>query len=182
VDAIEEADSAYDKVAARMASGALVGWFSGRSEFGPRALGARSILADPRSEDARKRILMLKGRDSFMPFAPSVLRSEAKDYFVGRGSKTMTLTVQARPATIEGVPAIVHVDGSARIQVVDEDDSPFSILIQQFRKMTRIPMVLNTSLNLAGEPIAETPQDAASIFLRSDLDCLFLDGTLVMKR
>jgi carbamoyltransferase len=125
---------------------------------------------------------MMKGRETFMPFAPSVLAGEAPEYFLGIGSTTMTLTVQTRPEMATKVPAIVHADSSARVQLVDADGSPFSSLIQQFRVNTGIPMLLNTSLNLAGKPIAETPRDCSDIFLRSDLDCLFLDGTLVIKR
>jgi predicted NodU family carbamoyl transferase len=152
------------------------------SEFGPIALGARSILGDPRSEDVRKRLLVMKGRDSFMPFAPSILASEASGYFVGTGSTTMTLTVQTKPEVLASVPAIAHADGSARAQMVDLDGSPFASLIKRFQLNTGVPMLLNTSFNLAGEPMAETPIDCASIFLRSDLDCLFLDGTLVIRR
>jgi carbamoyltransferase len=181
-DVVEGVVPAVQQLAEQLASGSLVAWFSGRSEFGPRALGARSILADPRSEDARKRLLLLKERDTFMPFAPSILATEASTYFVGTGSATMTLTVQTRPEICTRVPAVVHADGSARVQLVQMNDSAFQLLIQRFYIETGVPMLLNTSLNLAGDPIAETPYDCASMFLRSDLDCLFLDGTLVVKR
>jgi carbamoyltransferase len=170
------------EVATRLARGEVIAWFSGRSEFGPRALGARSILADPRSLDVRKRLLHMKDKESFMPFAPSVLDDQAGDYFVGVGSRTMTVAVQATTLARQRVPAVVHADGTARVQMVAASDGAFRRLIEEFASITDVPMVLNTSLNLAGEPIVESPLDAIDILLRSDIDALYLDGNIIAKR
>ncbi|CAM9461412.1 unnamed protein product, partial [Ectocarpus fasciculatus] len=162
IDGVEE-------VAKAIADGKVVGWFQGRGEFGPRALGSRSLLADPRDPEMPARINAdVKRREDFRPFAPSVLAEEAEDWFEGLpadGSPYMSLTAPAKPGVAERVPAVCHVDGSSRLQTVKEKSSPLyhrrdEMLIKAFFKVTGVPMVLNTSFNVMGEPIVDSPQDA----------------------
>jgi carbamoyltransferase len=177
-----------------IASGAVVAWFHGRSEFGPRALGHRSILADPRKKGLVRFINQyVKKRESFRPFAPSVLAEEAKDWFeLGTGlngasnvSPYMSLTASVLPLKRALIPAVTHVDGSSRLQTVTADADPhFYKLISLFRDKTGVPMVLNTSFNtLPGEPIVETPEEAIRSFLCSmgAIEVLVL-GDYVIKR
>ena len=172
-------------VAARaLAEGKLVGWFSGRMEFGPRALGARSILADPRLPGIRDRInRTVKFREDFRPFAPAVLLEEAAAWFLdARPSPFMLLTFPARPQARDRVPGVVHVDGSARVQTVGPDAPPaFRRLIEEFHKATGIPMVLNTSFNTAGEPIVRTPEEARAVFEKGALDLLVVEDRVLRK-
>jgi len=173
-------------VAARaLADGKLVGWFSGRMEFGPRALGARSILADPRLPDIRDRInRTVKFREDFRPFAPAVLLEEAPAWFSGvHPSPFMLLTFPARPEARERVPGVVHVDGSARVQTVGPTDAPraFRRLIEEFHKRTGIPMILNTSFNIRGEPIVRTPEEARAVFEKGALDLLVVEDRVLAK-
>ncbi|CAB1118329.1 unnamed protein product [Ectocarpus sp. CCAP 1310/34] len=158
-----------EEVAKAIADGKVVAWFQGRGEFGPRALGSRSLLADPRDPEMPARINAdVKRREDFRPFAPSVLAEEAEDWFEGLppdGSPYMSLTAPAKPGVAERVPAVCHVDGSSRLQTVSEESSPLfhrrdEMLITAFFKMTGVPMVLNTSFNVMGEPIVDSPQDA----------------------
>jgi carbamoyltransferase len=164
----------------RLSVGKVVGWFQGRMEFGPRALGNRSILADPRDPGMRERInALVKKREAFRPFAPSVLASKAADYFeLDHPTPFMVETCRVRsPGTL---PAVTHVDGSARVQTVDRETSPrFARLLEAFAARTGCPVVLNTSFNLRGEPIVCTPVDALLCFIRSDLDCLVLEDLLL---
>jgi carbamoyltransferase len=174
-----EADLLAD-VAKRLAGGQVVGWFHGRMEHGPRALGARSILADPRPADARERVNhKVKKRESFRPFAPSVLASEAGRHFdLDRPSPFMLLTCAVRsPLELE---AITHVDGSARPQTVDPETAPrFAALHQKFSDLTGCPVLLNTSFNVRGEPIVCTPSDALFCFADAGLDALVLEDFVV---
>ncbi|CBJ33588.1 conserved unknown protein [Ectocarpus siliculosus] len=154
-----------EEVAQAIADGKVVAWFQGRGEFGPRALGSRSLLADPRDPEMPARINAdVKKREDFRPFAPSVLAEEAEDWFEGLppdGSPYMSLTAPAKPGVAERVPAVCHVDWSSRLQTVTEESSPlYHRLITAFFKMTGVPMVLNTSFNVMGEPIVDSPQDA----------------------
>ncbi|OGR22689.1 MAG: hypothetical protein A2277_00435 [Desulfobacterales bacterium RIFOXYA12_FULL_46_15] len=172
------------EVAGLLAEGKLVGWFQGGSEFGPRALGHRSILADPRNP--KSKIILnerIKCRESFRPFAPAVLQELAGDFFeLPCPSPFMLLVSDVKEDKKKVIPSVTHVDGSARIQTVAEDsDRDFRRLIEAFYRITGVPMVLNTSLNLKGEPIAETPSDALNCLLRSELDCLVLSRYLVEK-
>jgi carbamoyltransferase len=164
----------------RLAAGKVVGWFQGRMELGPRALGARSILADPRDEGMRDRInALVKMRESFRPFAPAVLASRAGEHFaIDHPSPFMLETCQVR-SPFE-LPAITHVDRSARLQTVDPEASPrFAALLACFADRTGCPILLNTSFNMRGEPIVCTAEDALLCFVRSQIDTLVLEDFLI---
>ena len=163
--------------------GAVVGWFQGRMELGPRALGNRSILADPRSTAIRDRVNRIKGRELWRPLAPSVLAERAADYFhLGGSSPFMLLAVPVRSEKRGVVPAVTHVDGSARPQTVTRDQNRrYYDLIAAFERETGVPMVLNTSFNDASEPIVCTPDDAVRTFLATDLDALVLGSSIALK-
>ncbi|KAG5189434.1 Carbamoyltransferase-domain-containing protein [Tribonema minus] len=180
---------AADRAAAMVASGKVVAWFQGRSEFGPRALGHRSLLADPRDKDMVNRInLKVKMREDFRPFAPSVLEEFAGEWFdglTGDGSPYMSLTVPAKPGKREQIPAVCHVDGSSRIQTVQQAANPlYHRLISAFHRATGVPMVLNTSFNIKGEPIVDSPEDALRSFLDSNggMDALVLHNHVVTRK
>jgi len=172
--------------AAALADGALVGWFSGRMEFGPRALGARSILADARLPDVQRRINRdVKFREDFRPFAPAILRERADEWFEGAAdSPFMLFTFPARETRREQIPGVVHVDGSARVQTVGRHDGhpAFRRLLEQFEECSGVPLVLNTSFNVRGEPIVRSPREALSVFDRGALDVLVLENRVVRKR
>ena len=182
----------------------IVGWFSGRMEFGPRALGSRSILGDARSPRTQSVMnLKIKYRESFRPFAPSCLLEDARAMFeLDRVSPYMMLVASVRPERRspvppeqEGlfgidklnvprseVPAVTHVDYSARIHTVDRGQHPqFYKLIEEFKRKTGCGMVVNTSFNVRGEPIVCTPQDAFACFMRTEMDALFLEDCLLLK-
>jgi len=167
-------------VAERLAEGKIVGWHQGRSEYGPRALGARSILADPRRKDMKDILnLRVKHREPFRPFAPSILREFASDYFeLACDSPYMLLIAKVKKPEI--IPAVTHVDNTARIQTVTKDDNGiFYDLIKEFHKKTGVPCVLNTSFNDAGEPIVETPEDAIICFLKNNMDYLVIGSSML---
>lgn len=171
-------------VARLIADQSVVGWFQGRMEFGPRALGNRSILADARRAENKDRVnLKIKFRESFRPFAPSILEDRCSEYFeLDCPSPYMLLVAQVR-ADKRVLPAVTHVDGSARIQTVSRDTNPlFYDLISEFDKQTGVPVIINTSFNVRGEPIVCTPQDALRCFMRTDMDYLVMDHFLVDKR
>lgn len=176
------------EVASLLATDQVVGWFQGRMEFGPRALGSRSILADPRCIDMRNRVnRLVKRREEFRPFAPSVVSELASQYFdtegLDDGSPFMQFVVPARPNTKELVPAIIHCDGSARVQTVDESENPlFWRLLHAFGKRTGIPILLNTSFNVRDEPIVCTPHDAVKCFLSTQIDYLAIGNFLARRR
>jgi len=169
-----------------LASGKVVGWFQGRMEFGQRALGGRSILADPRDAGMKDRInAAVKYRETFRPFAPAILAKATGDYFEGANGLTapyMEKVFMVRPEKRDAIPAVVHADGSGRLQTVDRAMSPlYYDMIAQFGKRTGIPIVLNTSFNLNNEPIVESPSDAIRTFYTSGLDALVLGGYLLAK-
>jgi carbamoyltransferase len=167
-------------VARALTAGKIVGWFHGRMEFGPRALGARSILADPRGDTVQDRInSIIKQRESFRPFAPAVLEDRAAAHFdLDHPSRYMLETCQVKSPI--KLPAITHVDGSARVQTVDEETNPrFARLLRTFERLTGCPILLNTSFNLNYEPIVCTPADALICFIRSGLDALVLEDYLI---
>jgi carbamoyltransferase len=169
-----------ESVAQRLAAGKIVGWFHGRMEFGPRALGGRSILADPRGETMQDRInSMVKQRESFRPFAPAVLEDRAAAHFdLDHASRYMLETCQVKSPI--KLPAITHVDGSARVQTVDEEANPrFARLLRAFERLTGCPILLNTSFNLNYEPIVCTPVDALICFILSGLDTLVLEDFVI---
>lgn len=160
----------------------VIGWFQGRMEWGPRALGNRSILADARNKDNWQRVnLKIKFRESFRPFAPSVLEEEAKDYFdLDCQSPYMLLVAQVKKDT---VPAITHVDGSARIQTVSKEQNPlYHSLLSAFKRLTNCPLLINTSFNVRGEPIVCSPEDAFWCFMHTDMDYLVLGNFILDKR
>lgn len=167
-------------VADRLAEGKVIGWYHGRMEFGPRALGGRSILADPRGADMRDRInASVKMREAFRPFAPAVLAEKATEHFgLDHPSPFMLETCEVTSPL--DLPAITHVDRSARVQTVtEEDNGRFYRLIRAFEERTDCPIVLNTSFNLRGEPIVRTPEDALLCFLRSSIDCLVIEDFVI---
>jgi carbamoyltransferase len=161
---------------------AVVGWFQGRLEWGPRSLGSRSILADPRNEDNWKRVnLKIKFRESFRPFAPAVLEEKARDWFdIDRESPYMLLVCQVKEG--RNIPAVTHVDGSARLQTVKREAHPeFYDLITEFDQRTGCPVLINTSFNVRGEPIVMSPDDAYLCFMRTDMDVLVLGNQILLK-
>ena len=172
----------FDQVSEYLGQQAVVGWFQGRSEFGPRSLGNRSILADARNYENWQRVnLKIKFRESFRPFAPSVLKEKANEYFdlVGE-SPYMLLVAPVRSTTI---PAVTHVDKSARIQTVDKETNPrYYQLIENFEKKTGCAVLINTSFNVRGEPIVDSPRDAINCFLRTDMDYLVMHNYIIAKK
>ena len=162
----------------------VVGWFQGRMEFGPRALGARSILADARNPENRDTVnLKIKFRESFRPFAPSVLADRTSEYFeMDCMSPYMLHVAQVRPDK-RVIPSVTHVDGSARIQTVSQEDNAlYYDLIAEFDRRTGVPVIINTSFNVRGEPIVCTPQDAYRCFMRTHMDYLVIDRFVLDKK
>jgi carbamoyltransferase len=168
-----------------LAAGKIVGWFQGRAEFGPRALGNRSILTDPRPAEMKDVLnARVKRREGFRPFAPAVLAERRDEYFDGGyPSPFMLLVENVRPAKRAELGAVTHVDGTARVQDVSRDSNPrFYDLIAEFGRITGTPVLLNTSFNLRGEPIVNTPQEAIAGFQRMDMDALVLGDYLLRKQ
>lgn len=197
-------DDAVDATADALAEGKAVGWFNGRMEFGPRSLGNRSILGDPRSESMQKALnLKVKFRESFRPFAPSVLREDVSEWFDFDGDSPYMLMVDkvkeerqrkmtSEENALEGIeklnvkrsdiPAITHVDYSARIQTVHTDTNPrYHKLISAFKEKTGCPVVVNTSFNVRGEPIVNTPEDAFHCFMGTDIEWLVIGNAVLRK-
>lgn len=173
----------FEKVADRLIDAGVIGWFNGRAEFGPRALGARSILADPRRADAKDLLnSKIKRRESFRPFAPSILKEYVPEYFevtdlVPFMEKVFPIREEKRPL----IPAVTHADGTGRLQSVDQTVSPrYYRLIDTFRKKTGVPILLNTSFN-ENEPIVNSPEQAVECFLRTNMDMLVLENCVVSR-
>lgn len=169
-----------------LADGKIVGWFQGNMEFGQRALGNRSILADPRRAEMKDLVnRVIKYRESFRPFAPSVLEERVSEYFeCGKEDRVpfMERVYRIRPKMRSVIPAVTHVDGSGRLQTVNKRHNPrYHALISEFKKLTGVPVVLNTSFNLKGEPIVMTPTDAIRTFMSSGLDALVM-GDYVLEK
>ncbi|MEN8189595.1 MAG: carbamoyltransferase [Thermodesulfobacteriota bacterium] len=202
-DTVED-EVVFTEAAQALASGKAVGWFQGRMEFGPRALGGRSILGDPRSESMQKTLnLKVKYRESFRPFAPSVLRDEMSDWFsLDHDSPYMLLVDGVHPdkrrvlseeenalfgidklnIRRSEIPAITHVDYSARIQTVHRETNPrYHALIEKFREATGCPVVVNTSFNVRGEPIVCTPEDAFRCFMGTEIEMLVVGNAVLRK-
>lgn len=176
-------------VARRLSGREIVGWFQGRMEFGPRALGSRSILADARDPQMRDRInSLVKKREAFRPFAPAVTVEAAADYFeIERGDEplysSMLFVTQVREPYREQFPSVTHVDGSARVQTVAREDNPlFWTLLIEFGAITGAPILLNTSFNVRGQPIVCTPSEAIDTFLAAELDALVIGSYLVVRK
>jgi len=182
-------DDLLDAVVEELRAGHVVGWFQGRFEWGPRALGSRSIIADPRRTDMKEIVnVKIKFREPFRPFAPSVLAESAGRYFdlpdapKHYPARFMLYVVNVKEGQAEVLPAITHVDGTARLQTVHKAESPLYYgLIERFGQATGVPVVLNTSFNLKGEPIVNTPANAFSTFQRSGMDTLVLGNCLIRK-
>ena len=174
-----------EEVAERLANGEIVGWFQGAMEFGPRALGNRSLLADPRPASVREKLnAAVKHREPFRPFGPSVLYEEAATWFElpdSPAAEYMLLAVRVRPGYRDRIPAVVHVDGTSRLQVVTKRQNPrYHAVIAAFHARTGVPAVLNTSFN-DDEPIVCTPSDALATFRSTAIDCLAIEGFLVER-
>src|SRR5436190_1934833 len=169
------------RTAELIAAEKVVGWVQGRMEFGPRALGSRSILGDPRSPKMQSQMnLKIKFRESFRPFAPVVRAERVSDYFELDGESPYMLLVA--PARKSGLPAVTHVDNSARIQTLKREDNPrFYALLEGFEKLTGCPVLINTSFNVRGEPIVCTPDDAYRCFLATEMDVLVLERAALRR-
>jgi carbamoyltransferase len=202
----EHEDELIDRVAELIASEQVVGHFSDRAEFGPRALGSRSIMGDARSRHMQETMnLKIKFRESFRPFAPAVLREDVSDYFEMRpdeNSPYMLLVAPVAqstrlPIASDGcekgldklkqirstIPAVTHVDYSARVQTIDMQHHPrFYKIISKFKEKTGSPVVINTSFNVRGEPIVNTPEDAFRCFMNTNMDALVLENCVVLKQ
>ncbi|MBI1883578.1 MAG: carbamoyltransferase [Chlamydiae bacterium] len=199
-----EKEQLLDQVSDDLIKGKVVGWFQGRMEFGPRSLGARSILGDARSSDMQKKMnLKIKFRESFRPFAPSILAEKASEWFDIEGESPYMLLVadvkkeKQRQMTPEEeklwgidklnvirseIPAVTHVDYSARIQTVHKKDHPhYHALLSKFYEKTECPVLINTSFNVRGEPIVESPLDAYKCFMRTEMDTLVLENFVIRK-
>ena len=203
--ALDAAGARYETLSDdALAAGEAVGWFQGRMEFGPRALGNRSILGDARSSTMQKTLnLKVKHRESFRPFAPSVLREDVADWFeLDRDSPYMLLVAEVRterrkppaqaPEALFGIdrlnvprsdiPAVTHVDYSARVQTVHRETNPrYHALLEAFKAKTGCPVIVNTSFNVRGEPIVCTPADAFRCFMGTDIDCLAIGNCFLRK-
>ncbi len=183
--AYEQPDDVEARAAELIANGQIVGWFQGRAEFGPRALGARSILADPTRAEMRDLLnKYVKHREDFRPFAPSCLEERAGEYFTGCArSPFMLFVYPVEPDKRASVPAITHVNGTARVQTVSKTTHPqYYRLIEEFEKRRGVPMVLNTSFNVMGEPMVNSPADAVRCFYSTGMDALVMGGCVVRKR
>lgn len=173
----------YDRVVAKLIEPGVVGWFSGRAEFGPRALGARSIIADPRNAKAKDLLnSKIKRRESFRPFAPSILKEYVGEYFEKvEDVPFMEKVFPIKKEKQQFIPAVTHVDGTGRLQTVSKDVSPrYYALIEKFRERTGVPILLNTSFN-ENEPIVNTPAEALDCFLRTQMDMLVLENCLLER-
>lgn len=172
-----------DEVAERLARDQVIGWFQQRMEFGPRALGARSILASPLHASMQERLNEIKDREDFRPVAPVVLEEEAASWFKGAGSSPFMLFVyDVLPDKAEVIPAVRHIDGTARIQTVNREQHPlYYDLLKAFQARTGVPVLVNTSFNTRGEPIVCTPRDAVECFWTSPLDALVIGPFLLEK-
>lgn len=173
----------YDVVSERLINAGVVGWFNGKAEFGPRALGGRSILADPRRNDAKDLLnAKIKRRESFRPFAPSILKEHVSDFFeVSDIVPFMEKVFPIKKEKQSSIPAVTHVDGTGRLQSVDKEVSPkYYNLIEAFYKKTGIPILLNTSFN-ENEPIVNSPEEALNCFLRTSMDMLVLENCIIER-
>lgn len=173
-----------ERAAKDLSEGNIIGWFQGRFEMGPRALGNRSILADPRRAEMKDTInARIKHREGFRPFAPAVLIEESSNYFeIDQADPFMTIAPRIRPDKVDQIPAVVHADGTGRFQTVERSaNSRYYDLIKAFQKITGVPVLLNTSFNKQ-EPIVTTPAEAISCFLRTDMDALALGDYYVTDR
>ena len=178
---VENIDDTAACAAQALAKGSIIGWFEGRSEVGPRALGHRSILAHAGVQDNWARVNQIKGRELWRPLAPAVLEEEAHRYFSPRTLPSYFMLLNSTVTSRE-IPAVTHVDGSARVQTVSEDCGLVYQLLRRFRDLTGLAVLLNTSFNGPGEPIVETPEHAIKFLLRTTLDELYFPGFRLARR
>ncbi|MCZ7681093.1 MAG: hypothetical protein M5U28_20825 [Sandaracinaceae bacterium] len=181
---LAEGETAMTRAAELLAAGKIVAVAQGRAEFGPRALGNRSILADPRDPGVKDRLnATVKLREEFRPFAPSVLHEHGPEWFEGYAkSPYMERALRVSPARRGRVPGVVHVDGTGRLQSVERESAPrFAALIERFHALTGVPMVLDTSFNVMGKPIVHSVEDALAVFFTSGIDALVLEDALYEK-
>ncbi|MBZ5589448.1 MAG: carbamoyltransferase [Acidobacteriia bacterium] len=184
VETVEDEGRLVSETARSIAAGEVVGWYQGRSEWGPRALGNRSILADPRRPDMRDILnLKIKRREAFRPFAPSILEERTGDWFtLSYPDPFMIKVYPIRPEKRGQIPAVTHADGTGRLQTVSQSTNPlYHRLISQFERMTGVPLVLNTSFN-ENEPIVNTPAEALDCFLRTKMDRIVMGSTVISRR
>jgi carbamoyltransferase len=179
----ERPSDVADAVAAELANDGIVAWFQGRAEYGPRALGHRSLFADPRRADNLERLNDVKGREQFRPVAPMVLLERAGEIFEGPApSPYMLFTHVVRPEWRDRIPAVTHVDGSARIQTVDRREEPLvARMLEAFERRTGVPVVVNTSLNTAGRPMVNSPRDALEVFGSAPVTALAMGPFLIRR-
>jgi len=185
---IENDQELIDKTAALIKNKKVIGWFQGRMEWGPRALGNRSILASATTTKMRDIINeKVKKREMFRPFAPVILEEETKKYFktdeyISPSARWMLMVYPFKEKGIKEVPAVVHVDNSGRLETLIREDNPkYYDLVKSYKKKTKIPIIINTSFNVKGEPIVCTPKDAINCFLTTDIDYLVIDNYMVKK-
>jgi carbamoyltransferase len=178
---VEAPDRSAAAAAADLAADRMIGWYEGRSEIGPRALGHRSILSDARRKENWLRVNRVKSREAWRPFAPAVLHEDAGKWFKNMPLPSPYMLFTGDVISPDALPAITHVDGTARVQTVTEDCGAFCEVLRDFRGLTQCSVVMNTSLNGPGEPIVETPEDALRFFRKSELDALYLDGLRITK-
>jgi carbamoyltransferase len=178
---VESPSDAARAAAEDLKANRIVGWFEGRSELGPRALGHRSILSDPRDQENWARVNTVKSRERWRPFAPAVLKEEAHRWFADMPLPSPYMLFTGNVIAPDALPAITHVDGTARVQTVTSECGEFYNVLRSFMSLGGCPVVMNTSLNGPGEPIVETPDDALNFFVKSDLDAIYVDGLRVTK-
>ncbi|MEH1787269.1 MAG: carbamoyltransferase C-terminal domain-containing protein [Nostoc sp.] len=181
---LECGETVSQKAAQFLAEGKIIGWMQGRAEFGPRALGNRSILADPRLPDIKLRLnIEVKYREEFRPFAPAILHEYGAEYFENyQETPYMERALRFHPQAAEKVPGVVHVDGTGRLQTVKRDWNPrFYDLISAFFQLTGIPLILNTSFNVMGKPIVHSVEDAIAVFMTTGMDVLIIEDRIYLK-
>jgi carbamoyltransferase len=179
-------DDVAEETAALLAEDRIIGWFQGRMEFGPRALGARSILASPIKPEMQARLNELKDREDFRPVAPAVLEERLSDWFESRepapSAPFMLFIYDVKPGRAERIPAVCHVDGTARVQTVNREANPrYYDLLRAFEQRTGVPVLINTSFNSRGQPIVCSPRDAIEAFYSTPLDALVIGSFLLTK-
>jgi carbamoyltransferase len=176
-------DDLAQEVADLLVQNKVIGWFQGRMEFGPRALGARSILASPLDAEMQQRLNQIKDREDFRPVAPVVLEEQAAEWFVnGDVSPFMVFVYDVRPDKEQRIPAVRHVDGTARIQTINRaQNAAYYDLLQAFYQRTGVPVLINTSFNTRGEPVVCSPRDAVESFCSTPLDALAIGPFIVEK-
>ena len=177
-------DNTPSAIAELLSNDKVVSWMQGKLEFGPRGLGSRSLLANPTDKNMWTKINKLKGREYWRPLAPSIIEEETEKYFKNHGAQSpfMLLKFHAQEKSRDVIPSVIHVDDSARPQTVSKETNPlYWNLLKEFQKIKGVPVLINTSLNLRGEPIVNSPYDALKTFYNSDIDYLCINSFLISK-